>query len=239
MDEISSEQFHCSSEAQTSQIKESSDRTARRDIPNQVRDSWRSQTKSIRLALMLYRASHFQLEELQIQYIADFQRRLDLSQIQKALRFLHTLSTDPRTRQRLWAQDYPVPFMRQRPQRLREQRRIGVGYRDKGSLPKNSKIDWTKVNERSVTWKEETPSVLKGISEPPLDGNVDLGVTEPAEEMSDVDRPSRSKFHSYYFAIICSLELETLSVSEEIAGFSLPHGNVFPSHRETHGRSKE
>jgi hypothetical protein len=47
-----------------------------------------------------------------------------------------------------------VPFTQTRPNAL-EQRRIGVGYRDKGSLPKPSKIDWDNPNERTVSLREE------------------------------------------------------------------------------------
>lgn len=229
MEETPTNPFH-TPESSTPIRKESSDRTARRSIPTQVRETWRTQSKSIRLALMLYQSSHYRLQELQLLYIADFQSHLDFSQIQKALKFLHTLTTDPRTRDRLWAEYYSVPYLRERPNRLREKRRIGVGYRDKGSLPKNSKPDWNKVNERSVTWRKEIPSILKDLPPTYLESDVRPEEEEPAEDMSDVDRPqTRSKFHSYYLTLVWSLELETLSVSEEIAGFSVPHGTESPS----------
>lgn len=209
--------------------KESSDRTARLDIPNQVRESWRTQSKSIRLALMLYRVSHYELSDLQHQYIANFQRSLNLSQISKALKFLHVLTTDPRTRDRLWAQYYPVPYYRERPNRLREKRRIGVGYRDKGSLPKNSKPSWDlEVNERAVSYRLEPQTFSREITPPDLENERPMS-EEPAEDMSGEDRPPRSKFQSYYLPIYWSLELETLSVSEEIEGFTVPRGTENPS----------
>jgi hypothetical protein len=49
-----------------------------------------------------------------------------------------------------------VPFYGARPKNLREQRRIGVGYRDKGSLPKPSRPDWDKENIRAVSLPDET-----------------------------------------------------------------------------------
>lgn len=209
--------------------KESSDRTARHSIPNQISQIWRELSKSNKLALMLYQASHYKLADLQLEYIANFQRTMNLAQIQKALKFLHTLTTDPRTRARLYAKDYLVPYYRSRPTRLKERRRIGVGYRDKGSLPMNSKPSWEKENERSVSLPNLIPrTVLMGLpSIPSLNENPEE--EEPAEVVSGKERPSRSKFQSYYLPLLWSLELETLSVSEEIEGFTVPHGTESPS----------
>jgi hypothetical protein len=110
----------------------------------------------------LYIQAHYKLEDRQIEYIAHFQAKLNLAEIQSALKFVHVLTTDPRTRARMQVGEHHtplnnqrlVPFSRQRP-KLPQQRRIGVGYRDKGSLPKPSRPTWDKENERSVSLRDQ------------------------------------------------------------------------------------
>lgn len=90
--------------------------------------------KAVYLAVMLHVAVHQHLAEEQKHFVAVFQSKLNLDQVQLSLDILHKLETNPRMRARLQVADFKVPFFRNsRPQR-REQRRIGVGYRDKGSL---------------------------------------------------------------------------------------------------------
>jgi len=164
--------FPTSDEAQqsvgfaTNQIQTTSSRTPQLDSP-----SGRSQpardSKSIRLAVYLYISSHYRISDNQREWIAHFQARLNLTQIQKALKFGHILTTDPRTRARMQITEKviktdsgelqkialfrgkSIPIGNSRP-KIREQRRIGVGYRDKGSLPKRSKFDWEADNTITV-----------------------------------------------------------------------------------------
>jgi len=93
----------------------------------------------------------------------------------------------------------------------------------------NSKPSWEKENERAVTYREGSRTVLTGLPLPGLE-HENPEEERPAEVVSGEDRPPRSKFHSYYLPIYWSLELETLSVSEEIEGFTVPRGTESPSH---------
>jgi hypothetical protein len=107
--------------------------------------------KSTRLGVFLYIQLHNKLESLQVEYIAHFQAKLNLAEIQRALEFAHVLTTDPRTRSRIKVDSISVPFYRPRPLHRRPIRRIGVGYRDKGSLPRPySKPDYEKDNTKWV-----------------------------------------------------------------------------------------
>lgn len=92
-------------------------------------------SRANRLGLYLYTLAHFQTEDAQRQYVAYFQGRLNLEEVQKAMKFMHQLTTSPKIRARIQGQGFKfeIPFWRARPVH-REQRRIGVGYRDKGSL---------------------------------------------------------------------------------------------------------
>jgi len=118
--------------------------------------------KATRLSIYLYISAHYTLADRQHEFIAHFQAKLNLDEIQSALKFMHVLTTDPRTRARMHVGESHddsfnrnlVPFSRPRPISL-EQRRIGVGYRDKGSLPKPSSPDWEKKNERAVSIRDE------------------------------------------------------------------------------------
>lgn len=199
---------------------ESSDRTARHSIPNQIREIWRSLSKSNRLALMLYKSAHYQLDDLQLKYIANFQRGLNLPQIQKSMKFLHILTTNPRVRARLHSEEFSVPYFRERPFHLREKRRIGVGYRDKGSLPKNSKPSWDKENLRPVSVEPEYHSLPKEFYQNPMESIEGQGKTEPDKVISDEEETPQGRFHSLYLPLILSVKLETLSISEEISGFN-------------------
>jgi hypothetical protein len=130
-------------------------RTACPDIPRSYPKTTLS--KANRLAVFYYFSLHYNLREAQRQYVAHFQARLNLDQVQKALKFAHRLTTDPRLRARLGLTDRRIdgeltPLINGRPipsgmrrLKLREQRRIGVGYRDKGSLPGRS-LSWDKDN---------------------------------------------------------------------------------------------
>lgn len=89
--------------------------------------------KVIRLAIFLYKSAHETLSDEQRAWIANFQSKMNLTQIQLSLKFLHQLQTNPRVRARLKVDAWRIPTLDPRPKR-REQRRIGVGYRDKGNL---------------------------------------------------------------------------------------------------------
>lgn len=137
--------------------KSSSDRTARPGTPSNHKIASKS-SKSTKLAVYLYFSAHYNLFDEQLEWIAHFQSKLGIAQITKAMKMCHLLTTDPRTRARmqltekttrfeekeillpLW-EGQQVPFYRGRP-KIREQRRIGVGYRDKGSLSKKPKLNW-------------------------------------------------------------------------------------------------
>lgn len=154
-------------------------RTTQRDTPTSSVNGTRLK-KSTKLALYLYIQAHYKLDQRQLEFIAHFQAKLNLDEIQSALKFVHLLTTNARTRARMQVGEHLsqlhnvkfVPFSQPRPKSA-QQRRIGVGYRDKGSLPKPSKIDWDKYNERTVALREENAAfsfeilsdLLKGPSE--------------------------------------------------------------------------
>lgn len=135
----------------------SSDRTTRPGTPSIPKNA-SNVSKSTRLSVYLYFIAHYNLQESQLEWIAHFQSKLSIAQIVKSMKMVHLLTTDPRTRARmqlserktvfegkeillpLW-EGKQVPFYRGRP-KIREQRRIGVGYRDKGSLSKKPKLNW-------------------------------------------------------------------------------------------------
>jgi hypothetical protein len=140
--------------------KSSSDRTPHPGTPsNNVATT---SSKAIKLSVYLYFISHYNLQDGQLEWIAHFQSKLSIAQITKAMKMVHILTTDPRTRARMRISEIKstlegkeillplwdgkqVPFYRGRP-KIREQRRIGVGYRDKGSLSKKPRLDWDKDN---------------------------------------------------------------------------------------------
>jgi len=176
-----------------------SSRTTRHSTPN--RDgklSMRTLRRSTRLSVYLYICAHYKLSDEQREYVAYFQAKLNLSEIQSALKFMHTLTTDRRTRARMQIPESQeiaerlVPTMRPRPVN-RDQRRIGVGYRDKGSLPKRTRPDWEKDNTLWVglTSQQEATKVwdLTILGDPPEElndetakGSVATGVT-PSERI--------------------------------------------------------
>lgn len=144
----------------------------------------RAMKKATRLGLYLYISAHIKLKDQQIAYIANFQAKLNLEEVQRALQFSHVLTTDPRTRARNGLPVHPesefdkiklgslVPFLRARPAR-RDQRRIGVGYRDKGSLPRHSRPKWDKQND-----------IFLGESEALETGHWDLTILYDPDESS-------------------------------------------------------
>jgi len=106
-------------------------RTARPGTPSQITSLTRFKRKTL-LAIYLYKLAHETCSEEQREYVAYFQAKLNLGEVQSALQFTHTLTTNPRARARVKVESVLVPTLGPRPRR-REQRRIGVGYRDKGS----------------------------------------------------------------------------------------------------------
>lgn len=122
-----------------------SSRTPQPDNPRASRNA-HGYKKSTLLAIYLYHRVHNKLEDKQNQFIANFQRKMYLSEVLSSLEFLHKIETNPRIRARLRIDSVKVPFYHPRPRKRRDQRRIGVGYRDKGSLPKRARPDWNKDN---------------------------------------------------------------------------------------------
>jgi hypothetical protein len=138
--------------------------------------------KSTRLGIFLYIQLHNKLEERQVEYIARFQAKLNLDEIQRALEFAHVLTTNPRTRSRMKAESISVPFYRPRPDRRTPIRRIGVGYRDKGSLPRYSKPEWDKDNTKWVGYGSHARE--SGVWDLTLLGEfLQVPQREPNEEM--------------------------------------------------------
>lgn len=141
-------------------------RTTRPGIPKRNGISLRKLRRSTRLSVYLYICAHYKLTDQQREFVAHFQSKLNLAEIQSALKFVHTLTTDPRTRARMQipeSQDRVetlVPTLDPRPHSS-EPRRIGVGYRDKGSLPGYSRPSYDRDNtiEHGLTYQGELDRV--------------------------------------------------------------------------------
>jgi hypothetical protein len=84
------------------------------------------------LGFLLFRAMESELTVEQLSFIAHFQAKLDLEQVQRALEFARKLERSPRLRARISADRRRIPTLKT--VRPPEKRRIGVGYRDKGTL---------------------------------------------------------------------------------------------------------
>lgn len=82
---------------------------------------------------MLYLASTRNLTVQQKAFLAHTQGKLNSDELQRALRIYSALCSDERFRARLRVQQATVPAELS-PPRPKEPRRIGIGYRDKGSL---------------------------------------------------------------------------------------------------------
>lgn len=134
-------------------------RTPRPDNPSRLAPA--RLRRSTLLAIYLYLSAHNRISDQQREFIAHFQAKLNLAEIQSALKFAHTLTTDPRTRARLQVDNIQVPTRRSRP-KIRETRRIGVGYRDKGSLRSSHRPalpgEVTLGAEAQSLWWDVTPS---------------------------------------------------------------------------------
>jgi len=203
-DESSNTQRMSDSKGQTGHP---SSRTTRHSTPNRDGISMRTLRRSTRLSVYLFIVSHFRVSDEQREYVANFQAKLNLAEVQSALKFLHTLTTDPRTRARMQIPESQekaerlVPTLRPRPIN-RDQRRIGVGYRDKGSLPKRARPDWEKDNSLWVglTSVQEATKVwdLTILGDPPEEsrdesdgGSVATGVTTPGQILTDIFAPGK------------------------------------------------
>lgn len=190
-----------------------SSRTPHPCIPSQIREIWRGLKKGTRLGLFLYLQAHNSLDDRQCEYIAHFQAKLNLSEIQSALKFMHVLTTNPRIRARIWADSFSVPFYRPRPNR-RDQRRIGVGYKDKGSLPKRSRPSWDKDN----TVQMAEPTIWRALVLD-LQPHSDLPSGNPEKETDNRENVEKEKNPLGEFTIqdyfpSWNLRLETLSIDD-------------------------
>jgi len=177
--------------------KDPSDRTACRGTPSQIVNLARNLKKSTRLSVYLYIIAHNKVEDRQREFVANFQAKLNLDEIQSALKFLHSLTTNPRLRARMRIPESQelvlrlIPFQRPRP-KAPEQRRIGVGYRDKGSLPKRSRPEWDKDNTLWVGYfSQQRETALWDyniLRDPPEDPE-----RKTTEDMSGREKTSRAE----------------------------------------------
>jgi hypothetical protein len=90
------------------------------------------QRRSTKLGIFLFKSVTENLSPEQRESIAFFQERCNIQEVTRAQEIAHRLHTDPRFRANLKIPSFVVPVL-PRPKR-REQRRIGVGYKDKGTL---------------------------------------------------------------------------------------------------------
>jgi hypothetical protein len=101
-------------------------------VPRAVQQTARTR-RSTYLGILLYRIFHETCSDEQKEYVAYFQSKLNFAEVLRAMRLCHSLTTNPVARKRLKPELWRIPTLGPRPH-LREKRRIGVGYRDKGSL---------------------------------------------------------------------------------------------------------
>jgi hypothetical protein len=89
--------------------------------------------RSTKVGVYLYLASTRKLTSEQKAFLAHTQGKLNYDELNRALRIYSDLCSDQRLRARLGVENTTVPALPP-PRRPKEQRRIGIGYRDKGSL---------------------------------------------------------------------------------------------------------
>jgi hypothetical protein len=89
--------------------------------------------RSTRVGVMLYLSSTQNLSVEQKAFLAHAQGKLNSEELVRALRIYSDLRSDPRFRARLRVQHATVPA-EVPPPKPKDPRRIGIGYRDKGSL---------------------------------------------------------------------------------------------------------
>jgi hypothetical protein len=89
--------------------------------------------RSTRVGILLYIGSTEHLTQPQKSFLAHAQGRLNSEEINRAIRVCSRLQKEERYRARLRISDLSVPAETSAPRR-RTPRRIGIGYRDKGSL---------------------------------------------------------------------------------------------------------
>lgn len=96
--------------------------------------------------------------------LAEFQSKLKLEELESAIELYNSLVEDPRARSRFLAQYRGVLLPRLLETRIEEIRRIGVGYRDKGSLrPHHEK---GRDQGEVAVWSEDVPYIVPPSTEP-------------------------------------------------------------------------
>ena len=106
------------------------------EVPVSVTPADKSQfrlKKSRYFGVLLYRNLTEKLTDQQKGFIAYYQGKLQLEELLSAWKFTRILLSDPRARSRVRIHEIRVPALYERAP-AREKRRIGVGYRDKGTL---------------------------------------------------------------------------------------------------------
>jgi hypothetical protein len=101
--------------------------------PQQRRPQVDGMRRSTKVGVYLYLASTRKLTSEQKAFLAHTQGKLNYDELNRALRIYSDLCSDQRLRARLGVENTTVPALPP-PRRPKEQRRIGIGYRDKGSL---------------------------------------------------------------------------------------------------------
>lgn len=127
----------------------------------------RRQKRSVFLGYLLYLQRNNRLAEGQERYLLNLQAKVREEELLSAIRLMQALSLSPRSAARA---EKDLEAVRSRTPNLpaksilQEQRRIGVGYRDKGSLrPKHKPRPESGV----AFWSEDLPLLEKNTPEEP------------------------------------------------------------------------
>lgn len=112
-------------------------RTPRHSTPHRRTSSvpppTRGLRRSTRLGILYFLASTRTISDQQRAYLIHHQGKAQLNELDRARKVFSDLKSDPRVRARLHVEQYHIPVLPE-PRKPKERRRIGIGYRDKGSL---------------------------------------------------------------------------------------------------------
>lgn len=138
-----------------------------RSVPRASHKEERRQKKSVFLGYLLYLQREKRLGEGQERYLLQLQAKVNLEELLSAVKLMQALAQSPRSAARaeqdLKAVQSRTPSLPAK-STLPEQRRIGVGYRDKGSLrPKHKPRPEAGV----AFWSEDLPLLEKNTPEEP------------------------------------------------------------------------
>lgn len=90
--------------------------------------------RSTRLGVLYFLARTTNISEEQRAFLAHLQGKADLQEINRAWQVYSRLNASKRVQARMGVQTHRFPALPLKAKHLKEERRIGVGYRDKGSL---------------------------------------------------------------------------------------------------------